>query len=111
MTEEKNLFLPLFYNTLELTESLSNAEFGELVRELLRSGGKKEHAAALEPKLMLAYCFMLDGAIRIFTTYGKAKNFAPSAKTKKKEYSFDPEEAFQNDRVQGALFSALFQLG
>lgn len=96
MTETKKLFLPLFYNTLELTDGLSNEEFGKLVRELLRSTGNKEYSASLEPKLMLAYNFMLDNAIRVFTTYTKKKAYSYNSKSKNKEYNFDPEEAFQN---------------
>ena len=95
MTEENKIFFPLFYNTLELTGSLSDEEFGWLVRELLRSGGTKEYSPSLDPKLMLAYCFILDGAIRIFNTYSKDKIHEKSKKDNKREYSFDPEEAFR----------------
>ena len=95
MADEKKIFFPLFYNSLELTESLSDEEFGKLTRELLRSAGKKEYSANLEPKLTMAYNFMLDSAIRIFTTYAKPKYYSHSAKPKNKEYNFDPDEAFE----------------
>ena len=100
MSEDRNLFLPLFYNTLEITESLSDAEFGVLVRELLRSRGKKEYAPRLPQNLILAYRFMMENATRVFGSWrfknsgyrnsgGKKENSAP------REMGFDPEEAFE----------------
>jgi len=95
MTEENKIFFPLFYNVLELTGSLSDEEFGWLVRELLKSGGTKEYSPSLDSKLMLAYCFILDGAIRIFNTYSRDKIQEKSKKNNKREYNFDPDEAFR----------------
>jgi hypothetical protein len=66
MSEEKNLFFPVFYNALEITQSLSNEEFGSIVRELLASGGKKSYEPNLHAHLKIIYNFMLDGAIRVF---------------------------------------------
>lgn len=94
MIEEKKLFFPLFYNALELTGSLSDAEFGHLIRELLRSDGTKAYSPNLETKLMLAYCFMLDNAIRIFNSCGKPKYYIKRKKDSTREYNFDAEEAF-----------------
>ena len=96
MTEENKIFFPLFYNALEITGSLSDAEFGCLIRELLRSRGSKTYSPSLlDAKLMLAYCFMLDTAMRIFNTYSKPKAGGKSQKEKKREYNFDAEEAFE----------------
>ena len=96
MTEEKKIFFPLFYNTLEITESLSDAEFGLLIRELLRSRGSKTYSPSLtDAKLMLSYCFMLDTAMRIFNTYSKSKAGGKGPKDNTREYNFDAVEAFE----------------
>lgn len=67
MSDERRLFIPLFYNTLEITECLTDGEFGALIRELLRSGGKREYKPKLPTGLTVAYNFMLDNAQRIFS--------------------------------------------
>lgn len=101
MTNENKIFLPVFYNSLELTETLSNEEFGLLLRELLRSRGQKEYSANLPMHLRLAYNFMLDNAIRIFNMnlkYPMDKGAKGSSRKKlgtENERSFDGEEAFQ----------------
>ena len=95
MTNENKLFFPLFYNTLELTKSFSDKEFGELIRELLKSEGRKEYAAKLGPELSIAYNFMLDNAVRLFDTYSKQKSPRKNTKAYGREYNFDPEEAFE----------------
>lgn len=96
MTEEKKIFFPLFYNTLEITGSLSDAEFGLLIRELLRSRGSKTYSPALpDAKLMLSYSFMLDTAMRIFNTYSKHKTGSKGQKESTREYNFDAVEAFE----------------
>ena len=101
MTNENKIFLPVFYSYLDLTESLSNEEFGLLLRELLRSHGEKGYSAELPASLRLAYNFMLDNAIRIFNSNARcssdkaAKTAVRKSNTSKHESSFDAEDAFQ----------------
>ena len=100
MSEINKIFFPLFYSSLEITESLSDEDFGRLVRELLKSEGRKEYPAKLSPSIILAYNFMLDSAIRIFNlsfTRG-ARSRSVCTKTvneKTRLGDFDAEEAFQ----------------
>ena len=71
MTDEKNLFIPLFYSVRETTASLTDSEFGLLIRELLTSRGRKDYVPHLPMNLVIAYNFMLDSAIRVFgNSYG-----------------------------------------
>ena len=74
MSDEKNLFFPVFYSAFEITHSLSNEEFGSVIRELLLSRGKKSYEPKLPPHLKIIYNFMLDGAIRVFAgAYDKVR--------------------------------------
>ena len=99
MTEETKVFFPLFYNTLELTSSLSNEEFGVLIRELLNSRGSRDYSTSLPTNLIVPYKFMLDNAIRIFNlAYTKRAPQGKKGSTKKeseRQGDFDAEEAFQ----------------
>ena len=100
MSEEKKLFLPLFYNTLEFTESLTNEEFGRLVRELLRSGGSTDYKPTLPQGLIIAYNFMLDNAIKIFNlNFNRPmRNLTKQASEKKNTgglHSIDADAAFE----------------
>ena len=69
MADEKNLFIPVFYSAKEITSSLSDGEFGLLIRELLASGGKMDYKPNLKPHLLMAYKFMLESANRVFGSY------------------------------------------
>ena len=69
MADEKNLFIPVFYSAKEITSSLSDGEFGLLIRELLASGGKMDYKPSLKPHLLMAYKFMLESANRVFGSY------------------------------------------
>ena len=106
MSDENKLFLPLFYNTLEITGSLDDAEFGLLVRALLKSRGSKGYLPNLPKHLLLAYNFMLDEAMRVFSlystrsgsSYGSKRSSGYSAERFCKEAhtpNFDPDEAFR----------------
>ena len=101
MTNENKIFLPVFYNSLELTENLSDEEFGRLLRELLRSRGERGYSANLPVHLNLAYNFMLDNAIRIFNggvkfRTDKGAKYAPRKNGgSEPERSFDGEDAFK----------------
>ena len=102
MTNENKIFLPVFYNSLDLTENLSDEEFGILLRELLRSRGERGYSANLPRHLKLAYNFMLDNAIRIFNggvklRMEKAVKFAPrkNGGSEQRERSFDVDDAFK----------------
>ena len=100
MSEINKIFFPLFYNSLQITESLSDEEFGRLVRELLKSEGRKEYPANLTPNIILAYHFMLDDAIRIFSlsfTRGarNRSSFADKKNDKTRLGDFDTEDSFQ----------------
>lgn len=112
MTENKddlkNLYFPLFYEYLELTETLTNAEFGRLVRLLLSSVGGKLDKDEIQPKLRLPYSFMMDSAMRVFgrqkETSDRFREMANKRWEKEKggkkkphdNYSdTDPDEAFR----------------
>lgn len=93
---EKDLYMPIFYNSLELTESLSDAEFGQLVRMLLKKlGGREEPKVnALPPAPRMAYNFMLESAERIVGRRGSESHQKKLAEAKR-HGNFDPKEAFE----------------
>ena len=103
MQEQKDLYLPIFYNTLEITAGLENAEFGVIVRTLLaKLGGRGTPSEdSLPPHLKTTYKFMLDGALRIIGRrkavlaglQDKAKE--PPQKQNKRYGNFDAREAFE----------------
>ena len=104
MQEFKDLYLPIFYNTLELAGELNNEEFGLVVRTLLaKLGGRCAPSEdGLPQNLKTTYSFMLDGALRII---GRRKLFVradsyrkekPNAEIQNRRYgNFDPQEAFE----------------
>ena len=97
---DKDLYLPLFYSSLELTESLSDAEFGLIVRMLLTKlgGGGAVSEDSLPRALRIAYNFMLEGAERIIGRHragGKANNNKPTETGKRRYGNFDPRVAFE----------------
>ncbi len=95
---EKDLYMPLFYNCLDITESLSDSEFGQLVRMLLKKlGGRGEPDISDMPReLGIAYSFMLESAMRIVGRGCNAKEKNRNKPTEYKRYgSFDPKEAFE----------------
>ena len=90
MSKEKNLFFPIFYNALEICASLSDEEFGKLIRALLASGGKKDYVPQYSPHLLIAYKFMLDSAIRVF---GSGSGLSEKDRVKKRSpRELTPEE-------------------
>ena len=104
MQGEKDLYMPLFYNSLEITASLSDAEFGRLVRALLAKLGGRESQSEddLPLELKIAYNFMLDAALRIIGRerknryMGTYKNQNKTAESEPKRYgNFDPKAAFE----------------
>ena len=99
MNDEKNLFMPIFYSARETTAGLSDSEFGQLVRELLASRGRKDYVPSLASHLAIAYNFMLDSAIRVFgNSYGASQKSRTRSGSKREltpeeeEYA---EEAFR----------------
>lgn len=94
--------MPLFYNCLEFTESLSAAQFGLVVRTLLSTlGGSNTFCAENLPQdLKIAYNFMLDGARRVIEKNNKihkpkGDNAINGAPKYKRYGNFDPKEAFE----------------
>ena len=102
MNDEKNLFFPVFYSTLEITQSLSAEEFGQLVRELLASRGRKDYVPHLSAHLSIAYSFMLDSAIRVFGNSYGAHEKTRSRKNAPRELTPE-EEAYAEEAFQRAL--------
>lgn len=106
MQEAKDLYLPIFYNTLELAEGLDNEEFGLVVRTLLaKLGGRGVPTEdGLPQNLKTTYNFMLDGALRIIgrrrvlacTESRREEKTKDSVEKQRKRYgNFDPKEAFE----------------
>ena len=97
MSKENKLFLPLFYSALEITGSLDDAEFGRLIRELLRSGGNREYTPKLPRNLVIAYNFMLEDARRIFNLGYTEKEQYKKSSYGKKHYvtDTDADEVFE----------------
>ena len=101
MQKTNDLYMPVFYSYLEATKSLSNEEFGKIVRMLLAKLGSEKDAVVseLSDAGKIAYAFMLDGATRIIgrganksdATY-KATSVSP---TPKRQGNFDPRAAFE----------------
>ena len=99
MSDEKNLFIPLFYSVRETTASLTDSEFGLLIRELLTSRGRKDYVPHLPTNLVIAYNFMLDSAIRVFgNSYGSQEKYQKprgSRRELSQEEAEYTEEAFR----------------
>ena len=103
MSDTKNLYMPIFYNTLELAAELSDEEFGIVVRALLgKLGGGATRCENMPAKLKIAYNYMLDSAMRIIERDSSAtkKAFAKKEKAEKeppaKRYgNFDPRLAYE----------------
>ncbi len=104
------VYFPFFYRHLALVGSLSNEEFGELMRAILSSEGSIPPKGALNPKLEIAYNFIVDDTARYFSKNGcKPQAAAPQRypthkkqeEPKKEEApkqrygSFDPIDAFK----------------
>lgn len=60
----KNVFLPIYYNWAEITESLSAEEFGHLVRALLQYARGEERREELSAVSAMAYAFMCEALDR-----------------------------------------------
>ena len=70
---ENALFLPLFYASLNATRALSDAEFGLLVRTLLKSRAAAEPPSELPENLIMPYMFMSERAASIFNAGASKK--------------------------------------
>lgn len=102
MSDEKNLFIPIFYSARETTASLDDEEFGQLIRELLASRGRKDYVPHLSANLVIAYNFMLDSAIRVFgNSYGSQEK-ARGKKHSQRELSPE-EEAYVEETFRRAV--------
>ena len=88
MQEEnsRKLFFPFFYNYYEITESMSDAELGRLVRivALNLRGDKVE----VPREFQVIYNFIVDDANRIFNRRCSGKS------GKRRLADFDTEEVF-----------------
>ena len=102
MSDEKNLFIPLFYSVRETTASLTDSEFGLLIRELLTSRGRKDYVPHLPTNLVIAYNFMLDSAIRVFGNSYGAHEKTRSRKNAPRELTPE-EESYAEEAFQRAL--------
>ena len=94
MTEYKELYLPLFYNWYELTEELTNEEFGELVRALLINGKEGTVPDNLSKGMRIIYKLMLDSAKRAHASQRGLSQIRREAANKR--WGKDSEE-IQND--------------
>ena len=100
MENQNSLYFPVFYNCLEITDTLTDEEFGILLRALLKHVPEGTLPNGLPPNLLMAYRFMLDSAMWVFNSHGKWVSGAKRSRTDNKsiwisQRNFDPEEAFQ----------------
>ena len=101
MKDTRDLYLPLFYSYLDITKSLSNAEFGMLVRMLLERLGSNGEPSLnkLSEAGRIAYAFMLDGATRVIERGKKGSLtynlYANNNQEPKRNGNFDPKDAFK----------------
>ena len=114
MTAENaaSLYFPFFYNYYEITESLSDEEFGRLVRIVMLSmrGDKVE----IPKEFKVIYNFIVDGARRVFESrMQKRKKYEQNNSKKPKERSgdFDAEAAFKKalERTYGSRDAATLE--
>ena len=114
MTAENsaNLYFPFFYNYYDITESMSDEEFGRLVRIVMLSmrGDKVE----IPKEFKVIYNFIVDGARRVFESrIQKRKKYEQSkaqiSKPKERCGDFDAEAAFKKalERTYGEVVGAL----
>ena len=73
MKEYKELYLPVFFNWFDMTEGLSDEEFGMVIRALISSELRGSAPDKLSPAARIAYAFMLDAAKR---THDGQKNLS-----------------------------------
>lgn len=87
MSQEKNLYFPIFYTACENTDSLSDEDFGILIRTLLKHASDRITPEGLKPILIPPYKFILEAAIRVFDSRGKGQNSEknPQAYTQRTE--------------------------
>lgn len=95
MSEYKELYLPLFYNWYELTEELTNEEFGELIRTLLLNARENKSAENLKGASKMAYNFMLDAAKR--TNRNQEQLSEKRREAANKRWSSEKCKSMQND--------------
>lgn len=105
-------YFPLFYNWFGITKSLSDEDFGILIRALMRSATEDVEVDSLPESIRVAFLFMLDNAMRTYDNQRRLsetrrdaanqrwrKNDAQTGaaeKTRKPRYGdFDPEEALK----------------
>ena len=96
----ENLYFPLFYKYYDITASMSDEDFGKLVRLVLLNmrGDRTE----IPDNLLIAYNFIIDAANRVFAKRGRTpgadghKKQASKSAPPPKYSNFDPEEAFKN---------------
>ena len=64
MSEYKELYLPFYFSWGYMTEELTNAELGDLLRALINNYSERRVPSELPEKMRIIYKFMLDGAVR-----------------------------------------------
>lgn len=99
MSQEKNLYFPIFYTACDNTDTLSDEEFGILIRALLKHGPTRTRPEDLHPLLISPYNFMLEAAVRVFDARGKSPNFsknsAPPQYNAKKDTGIDYDAVYE----------------
>ena len=64
MSEYKELYLPFYFSWGYMTEELTSAELGDLLRALINNYSERRVPSELPEKMRIIYKFMLDGAVR-----------------------------------------------
>lgn len=100
MSQEKNLYFPIFYSTYDVTAPITDEEFGMLVRALLKHAPERTRPEGFSPHMLSLYNFMLESAVRVFDSRGKSPNFEkntePSPRhTAEKKGHIDYDAAYQ----------------
>jgi len=100
MDNRANLYFPFFYSHYDITESMSDADFGRLVR--LVALNLRGDETPVPPELLIPYKFMVDDARRVFGTsipksqiHNKRDAARPQARENKRYGDFDAEAAFR----------------
>ena len=95
MKEYKELYLPVFFNWFDMTEGLSDEEFGMVIRALISSELRGSAPDKLSPAARIAYAFMLDAAKR---THDGQKNLSQIRREAvNKRWDNERDNKIQND--------------
>ena len=108
MKNFETLYFPLFYKWVSITEEFSDAEFGRLIRAVLRGAATGEEPKGLPKHLAIAYRFIYDAAQRVTEENARkteqsrraaqarwGDSGAKATRERERQGTFDPEEAFR----------------